>query len=64
MSHKFKLKQSVALSQSVTLTQGQREVYEVVRLMPETVSGEPQYRVRSIATGNERVVREAELRSL
>jgi hypothetical protein len=64
MSHKFKLKQSVALSQSSALSQGRREVYEIVRLMPETVSGEPQYRLRSIATGTERVVRESELRSL
>jgi len=64
MSHQFKLKQSVALSHSVALSQGQREIYEVVRLMPETVTGEPQYRVRSMVTGTERVVREAELRSL
>ena len=58
MSHKFKAKQTVALRE------GQREVYEIVRLMPETVSGEPQYRVKSVATGTERVVREVDIRPL
>ena len=58
MSHKFKTKQTVALAH------GQREVYEIVRLMPETVSGEPQYRIENVTTATERVVREAEIRPL
>ena len=44
MSHKFKTKQTVALAH------GQREVYEIVRLMPETFSGEPQYRIKNVTT--------------
>jgi hypothetical protein len=58
LTHKFKVGQSVALAR------GQREVYEIVRLMPETVTGEPQYRLRSSATGAERVASENELRAL
>ena len=58
MSHKFKPKQTV------TLAHGQREVYEIIRLMPETVSGEPQYRIKNVTTATERVVREAEIRPL
>ena len=58
MSHKFQPKQTVALAH------GQREVYEIVRLMPETVSGEPQYRIKNVTTATERVVREAEIRPL
>ena len=37
---------------------------EIVRLMPETVSGEPQYRIKNVTTATERVVREAEIRPL
>ena len=33
-------------------------------LMPETVSGEPQYRIKNVTTATERVVREAEIRPL
>ena len=58
MSHKFKPKQTVALAH------GQREVYEIVQLMPETMSGEPQYRIKNVTTATERVVREAEIRPL
>jgi len=55
VSHKFKPKQTVALAH------GQREVYEIVRLMPETVSG------RSTVLRMwppRRVVRESEIRPL
>jgi len=58
VSHKFKTKQTVALAH------GQREVYEIVRLMPETFSGEPQYRIKNVTTATERVVRETEIRAL
>ncbi len=49
MDHAFKIKQSVAIFHIP------REVYTVVRLLPETASGEPQYRVKSAATGGERM---------
>ena len=43
MSHAFRVGQLVALAQ----TSRDRETYEVVQLMPETPSGEPQYRSRA-----------------
>jgi len=58
MTHKFKVRQSV------TLARGQREVYEIVRIMPESATGEPQYRLRSSVSGTERVASESELRAL
>ena len=38
------------------------ETYEVVQLMPETPSGEPQYRIKGLASGIVRAVREAEIK--
>jgi ABC-type microcin C transport system duplicated ATPase subunit YejF len=37
--------------------------YEIVRLLPETASGEPQYRLRKIPDGPERIAREHLLRT-
>jgi hypothetical protein len=59
MPHAFKVGQSVALAQ----TSRDREVYEVVQLMPETTSGEPQYRIKGLSSGTVRSVREAEIKS-
>jgi len=56
MPHKFKTGQAVVLIRSF----GPREVYEVVR--PPNEAGDPQYRLRAIATGAERVAAERELR--
>lgn len=35
--------------------------YEIVRHMPPTVSGENQYRIKSLHDGHERVVKETDL---
>jgi hypothetical protein len=58
MDHTFKIKQSVAVLHFP------REVYTVIRLLPETASGEPQYRVKSAATGGERLALQHELRAV
>ena len=58
MSHTFKVGQLVALAQ----TSRDRETYEVVQLMPEAETGEPQYRVKGLASGTIRAVREAEIK--
>jgi hypothetical protein len=59
MPHKFKTGQAVALIRTLF---GPREVYETVRLMPPNEAGGPQYRLRTIATGAERVAAERDLR--
>ena len=38
------------------------KTYEVVQLMPETPSGEPQYRIKGLSSGIVRAVREAEIK--
>ena len=58
MDHTFKIKQSVAVLHFP------REVYTVVRLLPEIASGEPQYRVNSAATGGDRMALQHELRAV
>jgi hypothetical protein len=60
MSHKMKVGQSVV---STHQRQERPDVYEVVRLMPETVSGEPQYQIKGKSNGIQRVVREAEIKA-
>ena len=35
--------------------------YEIVRLMPPTVGGDNQYRIKSLSDGHERVVKESDL---
>lgn len=59
--HKFKLKQAV-----VPAHWGRegRDVYEIIRLLPELPNGEPQYRIQGRDTKIERVVRESEIRPL
>jgi hypothetical protein len=59
MGHKFKIGQSVVPTYSGI---EQRDVYEIVRLMPELPNGERQYRVKAISSGTERIVREVEIR--
>ena len=53
----FRVGQLVALAQ----TSRDPETYEVVQLMPETPSGEPQYRIKGLSSGIVRAVREAEI---
>ena len=55
--HAFRVGQLVGLAQ----TSRDLETYEVVQLMPETPSSEPQYRVKGLASGMVRAVREAEI---
>jgi len=57
MPHAFRVGQLVALAQ----TSRNLEPYEVVQLMPETPSGEPQYRIKGLSSGMVRAVREAEI---
>src|SRR4051794_36892645 len=56
--HAFRVGQVVALAQ----TSRDLETYEVVQLMPETPSGEPQYRIKGLSSGIVRAVREAEIK--
>ena len=58
MPHAFRVGQLVALAQ----TSRDPETYEVVQLMPETPSGEPQYRIKGLSSGIVRAVREAEIK--
>src|SRR3954467_13009792 len=57
MPHAFRVGQLVALAQ----TSRDPETYEVVQLMPESPSGEPQYRIKGLSSGIVRAVREAEI---
>jgi len=57
-SHTFEIGQLVALAQ----TSRDLETYEVVQLMPETESGEPQYWIKGASSGTVRAVREAEIK--
>jgi hypothetical protein len=58
MPHRFRVRQAVALAK----VYGVREIFEVVRLLPEDPSGRPQYRLRAVIGGGERVAREDEIR--
>jgi hypothetical protein len=62
MSHKFKIRQMVRLTQPgfSDIRTGSGSVYEVVRLMPADQTGELSYRIKSGMT--ERAVRESEIR--
>jgi len=60
MSHKFKVRQRVRLSQSGYMNNRTGSgSYEIVRLMPADQTGEPSYRIKSGL--NERAVRDNEL---
>ena len=58
MLHTFRIGQLVAMAQ----TARDLETYEVVQLMPETPSGEPQCRIKGLSSGTVRAVREAEIK--
>ena len=57
-SHAFRVGQVVALAQ----TPRDLKTYEVVQLMPETPSGQSQYRIKGLSSGIVRAVREAEIK--
>jgi hypothetical protein len=59
LSHKFKLKQSVALIAPDLRTKPLGR-FEIVRMLP-IERGIVQYRIKSLADGHERVVGEGEL---
>jgi hypothetical protein len=61
MSHKFKVRQRVRMARPA-FSDGQRSgggIYEIVRLLPASETGEPAYRVKS--TDGERAVLEHEI---
>jgi len=58
MPHKMQLGPAVVLARP---SFGPREVYEIVRLMLENEAADPQYRLRAIATGAERVAAQRDL---
>ena len=58
MSYAFRVGQLVGLAQTFR----DLGTYEVVQRMPETPSGEPQYRIKGLSSGIVRAVREAEIK--
>ncbi len=58
--HKFKLKQAVVPAR---MEPEGRDIYEIVRLLPELPNGEPQYRIQGRESKTERVVREGEIKA-
>lgn len=59
LAHAFRPGDRVELIR--TPLNAQRGTYKIAALMPETGSGEPQYRIRSEGAGPERMVGEGEL---
>jgi hypothetical protein len=57
MSHRYSLGQTVL---PTVYVRELNAVYEVIRPLPEDVTGAPQYRLRNTATGVELLAREAE----
>ncbi len=60
MSHRYQIGQTVI---PTVYIREFNAVYEVVRLLPEDVTGEPQYRLKNTSTGIELVSREQEMRA-
>jgi hypothetical protein len=59
-AHKYRVGQIVeAAAKVLSVTPPGR--YEIVRLMPPTVGGDNQYRIKSLHDGHERVVKESDL---
>ncbi len=59
--------QEYSIGQTVMSTLGGRrrpDLYEIVRLLPESPDGDRHYLIRSVMSGAEQVVREAHLRAL
>jgi hypothetical protein len=61
MPHRFKTGQVVVRTQA---ERDGRDKHEIVRLLPQLPNGELQYRIKEVATGVERVVREAEIKRI
>ena len=60
MFHRYKVGQSVVLTWEAGSEP--RNVYEVIRCLPDLPDIEPLYRIRSTINRSERVVREGEIR--
>lgn len=58
--HKFKVGQAVVFDTGI-FSKALVSSYRVSRCLPETVDGEPQYRIQSSSEPHERVVRESAL---
>jgi hypothetical protein len=63
LNHKYSMGQLVhaAAAHFADRTSG---IYEVIRLMPESSSGELGYRIRDTASGAQRAVGESEIRAV
>ena len=59
-THKFTVGEAVSFSPDKGQEHARGELFEIVRLLPETEDG-PQYRIKSQANDHERVVREDQL---
>jgi hypothetical protein len=62
-AHKFQVGQSLAFSPTLYEKHGSDGFFEVTRLLPSEGT-ESMYRIKSVASGQERVVRESQLRLL
>lgn len=59
-AHKFKVGEMVEFHPGGSYLAKMRGQYEVIRLLPAEGEG-PQYRLKSVADGHERIVREGQL---
>jgi hypothetical protein len=61
--HRYRIGEKVQLLYGGTTRFSTAELYEIVRLLPET-DGEFQYRIKSTEGSHERVAKESELRKV
>ena len=61
--HRYRIGEKVQLLHGGTTRFSTAELYEIVRLLPET-DGEFQYRIKSTEGSHERVAKESELRKV
>jgi hypothetical protein len=59
---KFKIGQIVQYKPSNHRPGGPRGAYQVIRLLPQSENGEPEYRIRNLNEDHERDVKEGELK--
>jgi hypothetical protein len=63
-SNKFKIGETVLYRPSNRRKEGPHGAYEVTRLLSRRDDGEPEYRIRNRNEGQERDVKESELRAV
>jgi hypothetical protein len=61
--HRYRIGEKVQLLYDATTRFSTAELYEIVRLLPET-GGEFQYRIKSTEGSHERIAKESELRTV